>query len=139
VTTYEVRQNLPLIPVTMYAGQAVTLTIPVLGASGTGVDVAGLELGRAQIRNVYRDVLVNHEWNTDTDPDGAELTGTLGGTDAALVLRATGTETALWQATWPDLVAVWDAEVIDSIGEPHRLCAVSTWTLEPEVTRVDGG
>lgn len=127
-------QTLPDIPVTVYAGQPVTITLPVLGAGGTGVDVAGLAAGRAHIRQRWDAELLLHAFDTATS--GAALTGTPGGTNAALVLTASSAETALWQQAWPRLVVEWDAEVQDTMGVVHRLCAASPWTVLPEITRV---
>lgn len=132
--SYPLTQSLPSIPVTCYAGQPLTITLPILGASGTGVDVAGLDAGRAHIRTRWNDELLLHAW--DTALDNAELTGTPGGTDAALVLTATSADTALWQVSWPRLVVEWDAEVEDTTAVIHRLCAASAFTVLPEITRV---
>ncbi len=133
-TVYDLVQSLPTINVRCYAGQPLEITVPVLGASGTGVDVAGLEHVRAHIRTRYADELQLHEW--DDTLGNAELTGTPGGTDAAVVLTASSAETALWQAQWPRPEALWDVEVEDSTGEVHRLCAASRFVLLPEITRV---
>ena len=132
---FPLTQVLPEIPVTVYAGQEVIITLPILGASGTGVDVAGLAHGRAHIRPRWDSAQLLHAFDTATS--GAELTGTPGGTDAALVLTATAAETAIWQAQWPRLVVSWDAEVVDTVGEPRRLCAASSWTVLPENTRAE--
>jgi len=130
---YPLIATLPDIPVTLYAGQGYTITVPVLGASGTGVDPAGLDGVRAQIRTRYDDELMLHEWSHLLG--NASIVGTPGGTDAAVVLTVTGAETALWQTVWPRLEALWDLEVVGSDDEPHRLCAASTFTLLPEITR----
>lgn len=130
---YPLVQVLPTIPVQCYAGQPLTITVPVLGASGTGTDVAGLDAARAHVRTRTSDELLLHAW--DTALGNAELTGTPGGTDAAVVLTTSGAETALWQAQWPRLDVLWDVEVEDTTGEPHRLCAASRFVLLAEITR----
>jgi len=132
-TAYDLVQSLPTINVRCYAGQPLEITVPVLGASGTGVDVAGLEHVRAHIRTRYADELQLHQW--DDTLGNAVLEGTPGENDATVVLSASSAETALWQATWPRLDALWDVEVEDSVGEVHRLCAASRFTLLPEITR----
>lgn len=133
--SYPLTQDLPDIPVTVYAGNPITITLPILGASGTGVDVAGLEHGRAHIRPRWDSAQLLHAFDTATS--GAALTGTPGGTDAALVLTASAEETAIWQAQWSRLVVYWDAEVEDTVGDVRRLCAASLWTVLPEITRAE--
>lgn len=130
---YNLADPLPTIAVTAQAGRPLTITIPVLGAAGVGEDVAGLEHVRAQVRLRWDSDLVLADFSDVTG--NAELTGTPGGTDAAVVLTATSADTSLWGITWPRLAVVWDIEVEDSIGEVHPLCAMSSFTLLPEVTR----
>lgn len=134
--SYSLADPLPTISVTAQAGRPLTITVPVLLASGVGADVVGLEHARAQVRL---------RWDSDevladfSDVLGnAALLGTPGGVDARVVLDATGADTSLWGVSWPRLEAVWDVEVEDTVGEVHPLCAVSPFVLLPEVTRTAG-
>ena len=47
---YPLADRLPTILVEAQAGRALTITVPVLGSLGSGVDVAGLTHALAQIR-----------------------------------------------------------------------------------------
>ena len=84
--TYTLRDRLPVIDVEAQAGREVTISVPVLGSGGGGVDVAGLVHVRAQVRLRWDSDLVLHAW--DDVLGNATLDGTPGGTDAAAVVRA---------------------------------------------------
>jgi hypothetical protein len=128
---YVVAQALPEIRVECYAGTGLEFSVPVLGAAGAPVNMVNLLGARAQVRTRWESVEVLHSWTTDT-PAGMTLGG---GANAAVTIMATGQETATWQAQWAVLDAVWDLEVVDSDGEPHRLCRLSPFIVYPEVTR----
>lgn len=129
---YPIVQTLPSIPVTCYAGQRLEFAVPILTALGSGADVAQFVGAAAQVRTTWESDYVWHRWSTDED--GMALEGTPGGTDGAVRLVATGSETALWQQQWPKLTMQWDVEIIDTTGEPHRLCAASPFILLAEIT-----
>lgn len=132
---YLLRDPLPTIDVEAQAGRPLTITVPVLGASGAGQDVTALEHARAQVRLRWDSDLVLAEWSDVVG--NASLEGTPGGTDAHVVLTATSADTSLWGISWPRLTVVWDVEVEDGTGEVHPLCAMSPFVLLPEVTRAE--
>jgi len=131
--TYTLRDRLPVIDVEAQAGREITISVPVLGAGGGGVDVAGLVHVRAQVRLRWDSDLVLHAW--DDVLGNATLEGTPGGTDAAAVVTATDAETTIWGMSWPRLAVFWDIEVEDTGGEIHPLCTASPFALLPEITR----
>ncbi len=126
-----VRLLLPELAVECYAGTELSFTVPVLQGDGSPVDADQLSSARAQIRLRWESPEVLHSWTTD-DPTGMEIVGT---TAAGVSVLATGNETATWQREWPRLEVVWDLEVVDTDGRPHRLCRASPFTLHPEITR----
>jgi len=132
---YPLADRLPTIPVEAQAGRALTITIPVLGSLGSGVDVAGLTHARAQIR-LGRDpeTTLLHEWSDVLG--NASLEGTPGGTDAAVVLSASSGDTSVWGVSWPRLTVFWDVEVEDTAEEIHPLCGVSSFVLLSEITLI---
>jgi hypothetical protein len=131
VVSYPVRLDLPEIPVECYAGTGLDFTVPVLGGDGFPVNTVNVLSARAQVRLRWEAVDVLHSWTTDV-PAGMEIVGT---TEAGVRVIATGAETAIWQQQWPRLEAVWDIEVVDADGEPHRLCRASPFVVNPEITR----
>jgi hypothetical protein len=130
VTTFELVQALPVIEVVCYAGQPLTMTVPILGASGSPISDAGLVEARAQVRTRWESDEVLYRW--EAGEGNITITG---GAAAVVTLTATSTETALWQEQWPKLAVVWDLEVIDTLAETRRLCALSPFTLLPNVTQ----
>jgi hypothetical protein len=129
--SYPVRMVLPEIPVECFAGTELRFTVPVLNGDGSPANRLNLLGARAQVRTGWRSAEVLHSWTTDT-PAGMALVGT---TAAGVEIIATGAETATWQLQWPRLDVVWDLEVVDTDGEPHRICRVSPFVLDPEITR----
>lgn len=129
--SYPVRMVLPEIPVECYAGTGLDFTVPILQGDGSPANVASVLAARAQVRTRWESVEVLHSWTTDV-PAGMELVGT---TEAGVHVIATGSETATWQLQWPRLDVVWDLEIVDQDGEPHRLCRVSPFIVNPEITR----
>jgi hypothetical protein len=129
--SYPVRLVLPEIPVECFAGTGLDFTVPVLQGDGSPVVRASLLAARAQVRTSWVSSEVLHSWTTDT-PAGMELVGT---TAAGVHIIATGAETATWQLQWPRLSVVWDLEVVDSDGDPRRLCRISPFVVNPEITR----
>lgn len=130
---YLLADPLPTVSVEAQAGRSLTITVPVLGAGGSGIDVAGLSHARSQIRLRWDSDHLLHEWSDVLG--NAALEGTPGGTDAAVVLTATSADTSSWGDSWPRLNVFWDVEVEDTGGEIHPLCAASPFTLLPEITR----
>lgn len=124
-------QHLPAIQVECYAGAPLAFTVPILGAGGTPTNAASILAARAQVRSRVEDAEILHSWTTDT-PAGMTVGG---GADGAVTLTASGLETAIWGVQWSRLTAVWDLEVVDTDGVPHRLCRVSPFIVYPEVTR----
>lgn len=130
-TDYTVAQLLPGITVECYAGTPLEFSVPILGGDGSPTNVASVDSARAQIRLRALDVDVLHSWTTDV-PAGMVITG---GANGVVTIMATGQETATWQQQWAKLTAVWDLEVVDTDGEPRRLCRASPFIVYPEVTR----
>jgi hypothetical protein len=128
---YILAASLPEIRVECYAGTGLEFSVPVLGAGGGPTNVASIDSARAQIRTRWESEEILHSWTTD-DPAGMTLGG---GANGAVTLKATGAETSLWQAQWPLLAVVWDLEIVDTDGEPRRLCRLSPFIVYPEVTR----
>lgn len=131
VTDYDVAMLLPQISVECYAGTGLDFTVPVLNGDGTPVNIVNVASARAQIRDRWESPNLLHSWTTD-DPAGMVLTGVA---NSGVRIKATAAVTALWQAQWPVLAAVWDLEVVDSDGAPHKLCRLSPFIVYPEVTR----
>lgn len=128
-----VRIQLPELSVECYAGTGLSFRVPILQADGSPTNIASVDSARAQVRLRWDSPEVLHTWTTD-EPAGMELDGT---TAAGVIVRATGAETAIWQQQWSRLSVFWDLEVIDSDGEPHRLCKASPFIVNPEITRED--
>jgi len=128
VTTFRLGSSLPRIDVTVRAGQAMELTVPVLDAAGVAVVVAELASARAQVRESQAAGTVLHTFSTD---DG----GATIGDDGSVTLSATAEQTADWPATWPAAGAWWDLEVTDADGEPHQITAPGRMTALSRVTR----
>lgn len=124
---------LPTIPVTCYAGTGLDFTVAVLDGANAPVNATAIDSARAQVRLRWDSPEVLHTWTTD-DPTAMEIVGT---TAAGVHIIATGQETAVWQQQWARLDVFWDVEIIDIDGEPHRLCAMSTFTVRPEITQND--
>lgn len=131
VTDYDVAMLLPEIKVECYAGTGLDFTVPVLNGNGSPVNIVNVASARAQIRSKWQSPDVLHSWTTDV-PAGMVLTGVA---NSGVRIIASGAETAIWQAQWPLLEAVWDLEILDSDGAPHKLCRLSPFTVYPEVTR----
>lgn len=129
--SFPVQMVLPEIPVECFAGTDLDFTVPVLGGDGSDTNIASLLSARAQIRTSWHSAELLHSWTTDT-PAGMELVGT---TAAGVRIIATGAETAIWQQQWPRLDVQWDLEVVDADGNPRRLCRVSSFIVNPEITQ----
>lgn len=133
MATVELGELPDRIDVEVLAGEAFTLTVPVLDGDGTAVAAASLSAARAQVRLSIDSNQVLHTFaTTDDDPD-AEIT------DDGVVLTATAAVTSLWQAVWPGIapatVVWWDLEVTDTGGESHQITRPGTLTLYHQVTR----
>jgi hypothetical protein len=133
--SYPVRLALPEIPVECYAGTGLDFTVPVLMGNGQPANLVNVLAARAQVRLRWESPEVLHSWTTDV-PAGMVLVG-LGDdeVDAGVRVIATGEETATWQAQWARLNAFWDLEILDADGQPHRLCRLSPFIVNPEITR----
>lgn len=128
---YTVAMALPEIAVSCYAGTGLDFTVPVLNGDGTPVNVVGVISARAQVRTKWQSSEILHSWTTE-DPTGMVITGVA---NSGVRIIASGAVTALWQAQWPLLEVVWDLEILDADGAPHKLCRLSPFTVYPEVTR----
>jgi hypothetical protein len=128
VSTFRLGSSLPRIDVTVRAGQALALAVPVLGADGVAVDTAQLSSARAQVREGPGGGALLFEFST-TD-GGAAI-----GDDGMVTLTATAEQTAEWAGSWPPAGAWWDLEATDSGGQPHQLTAPSRLYVLGRITR----
>lgn len=124
------------INLTVLAGNAFELTVPVLDGAGAPVAAASLDSARAHVRPKLDSSQILHIFSTDDDPPDAEITGT---TSASIVLTASAEVTSLWQVNWGGssglAVVWWDLEVTDADGETHQITSPGTITLVHQVTR----
>jgi hypothetical protein len=134
MTTTTLGNDLPRIDIEARAGQELTVTIPVLQGDGTAVPYSQLASARVQVRASVHSTAVLHTWTTTGADPNAELVDVAGA--GKVRLTATSAETAAWQSTWPSsLIAVWDLEVTDTTGDPHRITDLSYIRLDPTITR----
>lgn len=117
------------VDLTVLAGEALELSVPILDGAGAPVPAADLASARAQVRKSIDDPTVLHTF-----------TGSITGTTAAVVvLSATSAVTSGWQSDWPGTsprtVMWWDLEVTDSGGTAHQVTVPGTVTLVWQVTR----
>lgn len=133
--THQLTASAPTILVEVIPGEPLEVTVPILDADGVPVEVASAAQwsALAQARTDWRATSVLHTF-TSAAAGGAALAEGVAG---AVVLSATGAQTAGWQAAWTDHPAVAaDLMLTDPTGVAHLLARL-TLLLLPVTTVED--
>jgi hypothetical protein len=134
---YELRAAIPRVLVEVVPGEELEITLPILDSTDVAVAVADADAWSAlvQLRTQARSTDVLYTFTTAGLTPNASITA---GSAGAVVLTASATDTAAWQAAWTSTPqgAVADVFVTDDDAEQHCLADL-VFTLLPRTTRED--